>query len=67
MSDGSGEGERAQVDEELCSGLELAVDGDKQIVLKEACTLPCPGEPPSSIKESYRVPLSGLPGSPCTT
>ncbi|CAB1415308.1 unnamed protein product [Pleuronectes platessa] len=48
VSDGSmdseGEGEGSLVDEELCSSLELAVDGDKQITLKEACTLPCPGE-----------------------
>lgn len=47
VSDGSGgssgSGESSAADEELCSGLELAVDGDKQIVLSEACTLPCPG------------------------
>ncbi|KAF3692339.1 Thrombospondin type-1 domain-containing protein 7A Precursor [Channa argus] len=42
VSDGSSDGESSLVDEELCSGLELAVDGDKQIRLKEACTLPCP-------------------------
>ncbi len=43
VSDGSGDGEGSLVDEELCSSLELAVDGDKQIRLKEACVLPCPG------------------------
>lgn len=43
VSDGSIDGEGSQVDEELCSSLELAVDGDKQIRLKEACILPCPG------------------------
>lgn len=43
VSDGSSDGEGSQVDEELCSSLELAVDGDKQIRLKEACVLPCPG------------------------
>ncbi|XP_019734334.1 thrombospondin, type I, domain containing 7Ab isoform X2 [Hippocampus comes] len=46
VSDGSG-GEQdsgGQVDEELCGSLELSVDGDKRIRLKEACMLPCPGE-----------------------
>lgn len=43
VSDGSADGDSSVVDEELCGGLELAVDGDKQIVLKEACVLPCPG------------------------
>uniref|UniRef100_A0A3B5LNX1 Thrombospondin type-1 domain-containing protein 7A n=1 Tax=Xiphophorus couchianus TaxID=32473 RepID=A0A3B5LNX1_9TELE len=44
VSDGSGDGESSMVDEELCSSLKLAVNGDKKIILKEACTLPCPGE-----------------------
>lgn len=48
VSDGSGDDEGSQVDEELCGGLELAVEGDKQIRLKEACTLPCPGKNPPS-------------------
>lgn len=43
VSDGSGDDEGSAVDEELCSSLELAVDGDKQIRLKETCILPCPG------------------------
>lgn len=43
VSDGSGDGEGSLVDEELCSSLELAIDGDKRIILKEPCTLPCPG------------------------
>uniref|UniRef100_I3JH86 Thrombospondin type 1 domain containing 7A n=1 Tax=Oreochromis niloticus TaxID=8128 RepID=I3JH86_ORENI len=42
VSDGDDEG--SLVDEELCSSLEVAVDGDKQIRLKESCILPCPGE-----------------------
>ncbi|XP_030638046.1 thrombospondin, type I, domain containing 7Ab [Chanos chanos] len=44
VSDGSREGESSLVEEELCSGLEQAVDGDKDIVLEETCTLPCPGD-----------------------
>uniref|UniRef100_A0A1A7X5A7 Thrombospondin type-1 domain-containing protein 7A n=2 Tax=Iconisemion striatum TaxID=60296 RepID=A0A1A7X5A7_9TELE len=44
VSDGSSGAEDGMVDEELCSSLELAVNGDKQISLKEACILPCPGE-----------------------
>uniref|UniRef100_A0AAQ4PQQ7 Thrombospondin type-1 domain-containing protein 7A n=1 Tax=Gasterosteus aculeatus aculeatus TaxID=481459 RepID=A0AAQ4PQQ7_GASAC len=44
VSDGSGDAVGSSVDEELCGGLEPAVDGDKRISLKEACTLPCPGE-----------------------
>ncbi|XP_037532443.1 thrombospondin type-1 domain-containing protein 7A [Nematolebias whitei] len=47
VSDGSGDGESSMVDEELCSSLELAVDRDKQIILKEACVLPCPGGCPA--------------------
>lgn len=43
VSDGSSDGEGSLVDEELCSSLEVAVDGDKQIRLKESCVLPCPG------------------------
>uniref|UniRef100_A0A8C8DHW7 Thrombospondin type-1 domain-containing protein 7A n=1 Tax=Oryzias sinensis TaxID=183150 RepID=A0A8C8DHW7_9TELE len=44
VSDGSADGDFIMVDEELCSDLELAVNGDQQIHLKEPCTLPCPGE-----------------------
>uniref|UniRef100_A0A672S6X1 Thrombospondin type-1 domain-containing protein 7A n=1 Tax=Sinocyclocheilus grahami TaxID=75366 RepID=A0A672S6X1_SINGR len=43
VSDGSGDGKSSIVEEELCAGLEQAVDGDKNIVLEETCTLPCPG------------------------
>lgn len=43
VSDGSSDGAGSLVDEELCSSLEVAVDGDKQIRLKESCVLPCPG------------------------
>lgn len=41
VSDGSGSEGGGEVDEELCEGVEPAVDGDT--ALKEACTLPCPG------------------------
>lgn len=44
VSDGSADGDFIMVDEELCSDLELAVNGDEQIHLKEPCTLPCPGK-----------------------
>ncbi|KTG31262.1 hypothetical protein cypCar_00027781 [Cyprinus carpio] len=44
VSDGSGDGKSSIVEEELCAGLEQAVDGDKNIVLEETCTLPCPGD-----------------------
>ncbi|XP_072316265.1 thrombospondin, type I, domain containing 7Ab [Eucyclogobius newberryi] len=44
VSDGSAEDSGAQVEEELCSVLDLKVNGDKRIKLKEPCTLPCPGE-----------------------
>lgn len=44
VSDAVSQGEGSLVDEELCSGLELAVNGDTEITLKEACTLPCPGD-----------------------
>lgn len=43
VSDGSGDGKISIVEEELCAGLEQAVDGDTNIVLEETCTLPCPG------------------------
>ncbi|XP_069067932.1 thrombospondin type-1 domain-containing protein 7A [Pleurodeles waltl] len=32
------------VDEEFCGEIELTVDGDKSLILEEACTLPCPGD-----------------------
>ncbi|KAF4076092.1 hypothetical protein AMELA_G00226460 [Ameiurus melas] len=44
VSDGSRDSQVSMVEDELCSGLELAVDGDKKIVLEEPCTLPCPGD-----------------------
>lgn len=43
VSDGSSDGKSSIVEEDLCAGLEQAVDGDKKIVLEETCTLPCPG------------------------
>ncbi|MEQ2168536.1 hypothetical protein GOODEAATRI_015584 [Goodea atripinnis] len=44
VSDGSSDGESSMVDEELCNTLELAINGDRKIILKEACILPCPGD-----------------------
>ncbi|XP_051519356.1 thrombospondin type-1 domain-containing protein 7A-like [Myxocyprinus asiaticus] len=44
VTDGSGKDQGSMVDEELCGDLEQAVDGDKQIILQESCTVPCPGE-----------------------
>ncbi|XP_051721438.1 thrombospondin type-1 domain-containing protein 7A isoform X1 [Ctenopharyngodon idella] len=44
VSDGSSDGKSSIVEEDLCAGLEQAVDGDKKIVLEETCTLPCPGD-----------------------
>ncbi|KAM4689624.1 thrombospondin type-1 domain-containing protein 7A [Discoglossus pictus] len=42
--DGSREDSGKIVDEEFCSETELIVNGDKNIVLEEACTVPCPGD-----------------------
>lgn len=58
VSDGTSDGDGSLVDEELCSSLELAVDGDKQIKLKEACTLPCPGD--KSVSFSFLLCMSKL-------
>lgn len=55
VSDGSSGSESSAVDEELCGSLELAVDGDKQILLSEACTLPCPGNQPASTRPLTEV------------
>uniref|UniRef100_A0A672MWQ4 Thrombospondin type-1 domain-containing protein 7A-like n=1 Tax=Sinocyclocheilus grahami TaxID=75366 RepID=A0A672MWQ4_SINGR len=44
VSDGSGKNPGSMVEEELCGDLEQTVDGDKQIILQESCTVPCPGE-----------------------
>ncbi|XP_051527151.1 thrombospondin type-1 domain-containing protein 7A [Myxocyprinus asiaticus] len=44
VTDGSGKDQGSMVDEELCGDLEQTVDGDKQIILQESCTVPCPGE-----------------------
>lgn len=64
VSDGSGGADSSTVDEELCSSLELAVDGDKQIMLSEACTLPCPGNQaatkPRSPAAEHLFCMSGL-------
>lgn len=43
VSDGSGQQDSSVVDDELCGDLELSVDGDRQIILQETCTVPCPG------------------------
>ncbi|XP_067860093.1 thrombospondin type-1 domain-containing protein 7A-like isoform X1 [Heptranchias perlo] len=42
--DGSNEDPGKVVDEEFCADLEPVVNGDKWIVLQEACTVPCPGD-----------------------
>lgn len=44
MSDGSGQQDSSVVDDELCGDLELSVNGDRQIILQEHCTVPCPGK-----------------------
>lgn len=43
VSDGSGQQDSGLVDDELCADVELLVDGDAQIILQEACIIPCPG------------------------
>uniref|UniRef100_A0A8C6SEY4 Thrombospondin type-1 domain-containing protein 7A n=1 Tax=Neogobius melanostomus TaxID=47308 RepID=A0A8C6SEY4_9GOBI len=43
VSDGSGQ-ELSLVDDELCGDVDFSVDGDINITLQEACTVPCPGE-----------------------
>uniref|UniRef100_H2ZWX4 Thrombospondin type 1 domain containing 7A n=1 Tax=Latimeria chalumnae TaxID=7897 RepID=H2ZWX4_LATCH len=42
--DGSSDDPGKVVDEEFCGDLELVVEGERRIVLKEACTVPCPGD-----------------------
>ncbi|KAG8443081.1 hypothetical protein GDO86_011775 [Hymenochirus boettgeri] len=42
--DGSREDSGKIVDEEFCSEIELIVNEDKNIVLEEPCTVPCPGD-----------------------
>ncbi|XP_043995053.1 thrombospondin type-1 domain-containing protein 7A isoform X3 [Gambusia affinis] len=44
VSDGSGQQDSSVVDDELCADVELSVNGHKQIILQELCTVPCPGE-----------------------
>ena len=44
VSDGSGQQDSNLVDDELCGDLEPSVDGDIHIILKESCTVPCPGK-----------------------
>ncbi|XP_029022153.1 thrombospondin type-1 domain-containing protein 7A [Betta splendens] len=44
VSDGSGQQHGSLVDDEFCGDMEPSVDGDAQIVLKEPCIVPCPGE-----------------------
>lgn len=66
VSDGSGGGESSVADEELCSSLELAVDGDKQIVLSEACTLPCPGTQAAATPSHHHFCMSGRTKSPAS-
>uniref|UniRef100_A0A8C6Y727 Thrombospondin type-1 domain-containing protein 7A n=1 Tax=Naja naja TaxID=35670 RepID=A0A8C6Y727_NAJNA len=42
--DGSSNDIGKKVDEEYCGEIEPIVDGNKKIVLEEACTVPCPGD-----------------------
>ncbi|KYO26723.1 hypothetical protein Y1Q_0019191 [Alligator mississippiensis] len=42
--DGSTEDIGKVVDEEFCGEIEPIVDGNKKMVLEEACTVPCPGD-----------------------
>uniref|UniRef100_A0A3Q2QQS7 Thrombospondin type-1 domain-containing protein 7A n=1 Tax=Fundulus heteroclitus TaxID=8078 RepID=A0A3Q2QQS7_FUNHE len=44
VSDGSGQQDSRVVDEELCGDVDLSVNGDRQIILQEPCSVPCPGE-----------------------
>ncbi|MEQ2186157.1 Thrombospondin type-1 domain-containing protein 7A, partial [Goodea atripinnis] len=44
VSDGSGQQDSSVVDDDLCGDVELSVNGDRQIILQEPCTVPCPGE-----------------------
>lgn len=43
VSDGSDQTDGSLVDDEMCGDLEPSLDGDEQIILQEACTVPCPG------------------------
>lgn len=56
VSDGSFNDEGSLVDDELCESLELTVDGFKLARLKEACTLPCPGN--ATCWSQLHVPLT---------
>ncbi|XP_041421849.1 thrombospondin type-1 domain-containing protein 7A isoform X2 [Xenopus laevis] len=42
--DGSREDSGKIVDEEFCGDIDLIVNNDKNIVLDESCTVPCPGD-----------------------
>ncbi|MBN3284286.1 THS7A protein, partial [Polyodon spathula] len=42
--DGSKEDNGSTVDEERCEKVEPSVDGDRDIILKEICAVPCPGD-----------------------
>ncbi|XP_069852689.1 thrombospondin type-1 domain-containing protein 7A isoform X3 [Dipodomys merriami] len=44
VSDGSAEDFGKVVDEEFCADTELIIDGNKNIILEETCTQPCPGD-----------------------
>lgn len=43
MSDGSADDFSKVVDEEFCTDIEPTIDGNKNVVLEETCTQPCPG------------------------
>ncbi|XP_075443351.1 thrombospondin type-1 domain-containing protein 7A [Ascaphus truei] len=44
VHDGGREDSGKTVDEEFCGEIELIVNGNKNIVLDETCTVPCPGD-----------------------
>ncbi|XP_025235320.1 thrombospondin type-1 domain-containing protein 7A [Theropithecus gelada] len=44
VSDGSADDFSKVVDEEFCADIELIIDGNKNMVLEETCTEPCPGD-----------------------
>lgn len=60
VTDGSGEEDGSAVDEELCGDVEVSVDGDKQVILEEACTVPCPGNRPNLPPALYLLVLDAF-------
>ncbi|XP_012494191.1 PREDICTED: thrombospondin type-1 domain-containing protein 7A [Propithecus coquereli] len=44
VSDGSADDFRKVVDEEFCADIEPIIDGNRNMVVEETCTQPCPGD-----------------------